>query len=151
MAGFAILRAIHILSGAAWVGTTFFLIAFVIPAVARSGEAGGRFMERLGPRIPIAIGPASGLTMLSGLAMYGVDSQGFHPSWILAPTGLTFTIGALAAIAAGILGGTVLRRNGPPAPGEDAAAAARRTSAVATTVLVLLGIAVVAMAVARYV
>jgi hypothetical protein len=53
---------------------------------------------------------ASGLTMLSGLALYGRDSGGFQMSWIMSPQGLTFTIGALAAFAgAGVGGGMVGR------------------------------------------
>jgi uncharacterized membrane protein len=92
----AVIRSIHVLAGVFWAGTVYFVFAYLGPA-ARSPE-GGRVMERLAPRFGPAVGIASGLNILSGLALYGRDSQGFRPEWVLSPTGLTFTLGALAAI-----------------------------------------------------
>ena len=49
----------------------------------------------------------AGLTVLSGAALYWRDSNGLSADWITAPSGLAFTIGGLAAIAA-FVGGMVL-------------------------------------------
>ena len=165
MAVYVVLRSIHILGGVFWAGTVFFLLACVGPAVAQSPD-GARFMQRLAPRLPPAIGISAALTMLSGIAMYWGDSGGFRVAWILSPTGLTFTIGAVAAIASAIIGGAVLRPagiemqtldaavSGGTASGDQAAlfAAVRRRMATGSGITaLLLVIAVVAMASARYV
>jgi hypothetical protein len=49
----------------------------------------------------------AGLTVLSGAALYWRNSAGLQSDWISTPTGLAFTIGGLAAIAA-FVGGLVL-------------------------------------------
>ena len=165
MAIYVVLRSIHILGGVFWAGTVLFLIACVGPAVSQSPD-GARFMQRLAPRLPPAIGISAALTMLSGVAMYWGDSGGFRAAWILSPTGLTFTIGAIAAIVSAIIGGAVLRPAGIEMQTLDAAVSGGTASAGQTAQLVemqrrmatgsgvtalLLVIAVVAMASARYV
>src|SRR5438034_5087899 len=68
-----LLRVIHILSGVFWAGATFFLVGFLQPVVAASGPEGGRLMQRLTSqkRFQMAMPVAAGLTILSGLALYG--------------------------------------------------------------------------------
>jgi uncharacterized membrane protein len=159
-----IVRSVHVLAGVFWVGTVFFLFAFLGP-VARSPE-GVRMIERLAPRFGPALGIAGGLTILSGLGMYWRDSQGFRLEWILSPTGLTFTIGAVAALVAAALGGTMLRASGlalaeigaqvgAGAPSAEQRtrmeALTRRLAAGSASVTALLTVAVIAMASARYV
>ena len=50
----------------------------------------------------------AGLTVLSGAVLYWRDSNGLQGAWIGSPTGLAFTIGGLAAIAAFVLGGILI-------------------------------------------
>jgi hypothetical protein len=59
--------------------------------------------RRMGIFFPIV----AGLTVLSGAALYWRNSAGLQSDWISTPTGLAFTIGGLAAIAA-FVGGLVL-------------------------------------------
>jgi len=110
------------------------------PTIARS-----RFL----PTIPIA----GALTVLSGMFLYWNDSQGFRLAWVLTPTGLTFTLGALAAIAAAVAGtlqGRTAARLGKVADEERPALLMRvARGELATTALLVL--AVTAMASARYV
>ena len=59
--------------------------------------------RRMGIFFPIV----AGLTVVSGAALYWRDSDGLQAAWISSPTGLAFTIGGLAAIAA-FFGGFIL-------------------------------------------
>jgi hypothetical protein len=106
-------------------------------------------------------------TVVAGVLLYLRASHGLQVAWIVSPTGIGFTIGAVAAIVSLTWGGTMV---GPTtkrlqAIGADIAAAGGvATDAQLATVerlrgrlelfgkadLVLLGIAVVMMATARY-
>lgn len=165
-----VLRVIHILSGVLWVGATFFLVWLLQPAVAAAGPEGGRFMQRLTSqrRFQVGMGVAAGLTVLSGLMLYGRDSAGFQRAWITTGTGLTLTVGGLASILAIVIGSVVQR---PAVTRLQALARAGQGSGAAPTsaqmgemqklqqrisrsslwVTVLLIVAVVGMSTARYV
>ena len=143
------------------------MAAFLTPAAAAAGPEAGRFMRRLfgESRLPMVLGLSAGLNVLSGFALYGQDSNGFHLAWIASPTGLTLTIGALSTILAMVTGaasgragsrleavGREIETSGP-SPERMATIAALRTrvgtsSAVSAALLL---IAVVTMAIARYV
>lgn len=99
-----VLRILHIFSGIFWVGTNFFMILFLVPSVKSAGPAGGAVMGKLViSRFSATIGAAALVTVLAGLTMYGLDSKGFQLSWILSPSGIVLTIGAVAGIlAAGV-------------------------------------------------
>ncbi|HYZ16961.1 MAG TPA: hypothetical protein VE591_11190 [Candidatus Acidoferrum sp.] len=155
MALYVVARVLHILAGVFWVGAIFFLVRFLAPAVGRV-PGGPGVMQALNTqtRFPAAIGGAAGLTMLSGLILYGVDSRGFQGAWILSPTGLTFTLGALAAIGAAIawiaIGRPAVERL-PFAKDAERAALQRRAARGSGSASALLALAVIAMAAARYV
>src|SRR5438874_1607809 len=103
-----VLRLIHILTGVFWVGGSFMLMSYVVPAANAAGPAGGQFMQRfMQGNAQRAILSAGGLNVLAGVLLYLRDSAGLQLSWITSPVGLTFTVGALAAIAALIYGGAV--------------------------------------------
>jgi hypothetical protein len=109
------------------------------------------------------------LTILSGLELYRRTSGGLSMAWITSRGGMTLTIGAVAALVAFTIGMTALRpaakRTGPLAqraqqqpegPERDATLAEvgrlrRRTALGGRWVAGFLAIAVVGMAVARYV
>src|SRR5436190_689631 len=96
-----VLRLIHILTGVFWAGAAFILVQFILPAATAAGPAGGQFMQRLlqtnFSRIVLAAGT---LNVLAGLVMYWRDSGGLQLVWITTPTGLTLTLGGLAALIA---------------------------------------------------
>jgi hypothetical protein len=119
--------------------------------------------RRLGIFFPIV----ATLTILAGAALYWRDSGGLQGSWITSPTGLAFTIGGLAALAA-FVGGFALigpsiaeqtavqtelaRGNGEPTESqrERLARAEGRMRLANRLDLPLLLLAGLTMAVARY-
>ena len=102
-------RIVHVGSAMSWFGGSIIAAFFLQPTAAALGQAGQPFMDhlmrrrRMGVFFPIV----SGLTILSGVALYWRDSGGLQADWISSPTGLAFTIGGLAAIAA-FIGGAIL-------------------------------------------
>jgi hypothetical protein len=163
-----VLRLIHFVGGVFWAGTMFFIVVFLLPTVAAVGPAGGQFMQRLAvhTRFSMGMGIAAGLTILSGFGMYARVSSGFQGAWMASGTGVTLAIGALAAIAGAISGGmtgstgqrlgnlmsSVQAKGGPTAAQTaEAQALQQRMSRLSHLTAVLLLIAVIMMAIARYV
>jgi hypothetical protein len=83
---------------------------FLAPTARALGREGQPFMDHLAGRRRIGVYfPAiAALTVLSGGALYWRDSGGLQLSWIVTPTGLGFTVGAVAGIATFILGGVLV-------------------------------------------
>ena len=104
-----LLRVVHIGSAMSWFGGAILAAFFLQPTVAALGPAGQPFMDHLmrRRRMGIFFPIVAGLTILSGAALYWRDSGGLQAGWITSPTGLAFTIGGLAAIAA-FVGGFLL-------------------------------------------
>jgi len=165
-----VLRLIHILSGIFWVGTTFFLVGFLQPVVAQSGPEGGRFAQRLmsQKRFQAAMSVAAGLTILSGLVLYGRVSAGFQHAWVTSGPGLVLALGGLAAILAVVAGGALQRptaarlgvlsseiqRSGTaptPAQMNEMQTLQHKVTRSSLWIVVLLILAVVSMSSARYV
>ena len=102
-------RVVHVGSAMLWFGGAIIGSFFLAPTANALGRAGAPFMDhlmtrrRMGVFFPIV----ATLTILAGAGLYWRDSGGLQPSWITSPTGLAFTIGGLAAIAA-FVGGFVL-------------------------------------------
>lgn len=166
-----VFRIIHILSGVAWAGSVFLLVVFVQPSVAAIAPAGAPFVaELLGRRRLVdRLLVFAALTIAGGAVLYwrAWDAAGSFGDWIGSRFGAVLTVGAVAAIAAFLIGlfGTrpsvqrqlalgrqIAGADGPPAP-ELAAEAQRlqaRMKVLAQTTLGLITIAVLAMATARY-
>ena len=164
-----VLRLVHILSGVFWVGALLVAAGFLYPA-AQDGPEGGRMLQRIMVRHRLAtwVSAAAGLTMLSGLWMYGRVAMATGGAWMRTRPGIALGVGGLLAItAAGIAGavlapggrqlselGTRLHAGGGGALSGDGPAEMRRLQArlMGTTRLVaaLLVLAAAAMAVARY-
>jgi len=104
-----LLRIVHIGSAMIWFGGAIIASFFLAPTAAALGKAGQPFMDHLmnRRRMGIFFPIVAALTILSGVALYWRDSAGLQAAWISSPTGLAFTIGGLAAIAA-FIGGAVL-------------------------------------------
>lgn len=165
-----VLRILHIVVGVFWVGSVVFLSAFLTPSIRAAGPAGGAVMQQLmgARRTPIWLMAASIITLLSGIGLYWHDSGGFQSAWLGSGPGRVFGLGGVFALAAVVVGMTVnspaARRLGelsgrvqaagrPPAPDELAAIQSLQGRLARGTVwaAVLLGLATLAMAVARYV
>jgi hypothetical protein len=107
--GLILFRIVHVGGAMIWFGGAV-IGGFVLQPTAKAlGPAGQPFMDhllkrrRLGVFFPIV----ATLVILSGAGLYWRDSGGLQPDWITSPSGLAFTIGALAAIVA-FVGGFVL-------------------------------------------
>ena len=161
------LRVVHIAAGIFWVGSSAFLHFYVEPTVHALGPQGGPFMRHMTEtrKLPVFISISGVLTILAGVALYWDNSNGFDPDWITSGPGLGFTVGAIAAILAFVIGVAVVRPrvvrmgalggamgSGTPSPEQiqEMGALQRSLRSISTVNIVLLAIAVVAMAVARY-
>ncbi len=107
---FPFLRFAHIAAAIFWVGTSLFMLFFLEPTVRALGADGGKFMQRLlgGTRFSIAITAAAWVTILAGLVLYGPVTGG--STQIMFGQRLPLTIGAIAGIAAGAVGGAMQGR-----------------------------------------
>jgi uncharacterized membrane protein len=165
---FAILlfRLLHIFAGVLWVGGVVMIALFVQPTVRAIGPAGGQFMGYLLTKTRVAayFPAVAGINVVAGLFLFWRDvAAGGH--WAGTRSGMTYSIGALAAIIAFLVGGVmigksmgdvakILRASGGPPQGEAAAqmaASQARIQRGTKIVLPLLVVAVIAMAVGRYV
>jgi putative copper export protein len=155
-----VLRLLHVAVGAFWVGSVLFVAIFLGPSVRAAGPAGGEVMRRLMERrfSPVIV-IAAAVTVLSGLRLYWRMSSGLDPVWIGTPMGLCYTVGAISALIAFGIGLTVTlpaaRRLGilmqtMQGPSPELAALSKRMAFGARWAAMLLAIALVLMAVARY-
>jgi hypothetical protein len=166
-----IFRIVHIGAAVLWVGMVSFFAVFLSPTASKLGPAAFPVMKELVEKrkVPRIIQAIAGFTVLGGLFLYWHDwhAYGTLGDFVGTAFGLTLTVGAIAAISAFLVGNLFVARNverlvevgnkvvatsGPPAPeliAETKQLGARiRVSSQIT--LVLLAIAVLAMATARY-
>jgi uncharacterized membrane protein len=164
-----VLRLIHVVSGAIWVGMVTFVTYYLQPAVQEAGPEGGKVMGAIQRRGVMTVMPILAVaTLISGLWLYLRAAGGQHAAFARSGPGMAFGLGGLAAIAAWLTGMIVLRPAmmkamalaqslGPSATPEERqriGAESQRLRARATTaskaVTHLLLLAIAAMAVARY-
>lgn len=165
----AVVRLLHIVAGVFWAGSAAFFFFFIEPTVNKLGPNAGPFMEEMTVRrkLPIVFSVSSIVTVIAGVLLYWRSSGGFDLDWITSSTGLTFTIGAVSAIAAffgglflirprvgrmSALGAEMQQGGGPPSDAQMAEMQSIQHSlrAIGLVDLILLTIAVAAMATARY-
>ncbi|HXV17804.1 MAG TPA: hypothetical protein VD758_13545 [Gemmatimonadaceae bacterium] len=164
-----ILRLIHILGGIFWVGTVFIITWFLLPANRTTGQAGMVMMQEvmMKRKLSVYLMVAMGLTILSGLAMYGRTIMITHGEWAQTTMAKVLGFGALCGIIGGGLGGSISKATGmkmaaigkaiqdsgqPPTEAQKAEIAALQAKMenVMKYVVILLILAVAAMASARY-
>jgi uncharacterized membrane protein len=164
------LRILHVVIGVFWVGTVVFMAVFLTPSVRAAGPAGGAVLQQLMGvrRLPLWIMGAMAITLLSGVGLYWHDSAGFQSAWLASGAGKVFGLGGAVAIVASILGmainmptarrlteisGRLQAAGRPPTPDEQATLTALqgRLSRASVVAAVLLVIATLLMAIARYV
>ena len=164
-----ILRFIHVVAGAVWVGMVVFTTFFLMPAVQEAGPDGGKVMAGVQRRGVMTLMPVLAIaTLISGLWLYVRAAAGMHAEFARSPVGMAFGLGGLAAILAWLVGMIVLRPSmmkamalaqslGPSTSADDrqrvmAEAQQLRVRAAAASRVTawLLLFAVAAMAVARY-
>ena len=158
-----VLRFIHVVGGAFWVGTVLFVSFFLLPALSQTGPAMGQVMGALQRRGMMTVLPIVALlTILSGLRLMWITSAGFTAAYFSTPVGRTYAVAALAALLALLLGVFVARpaaaraaqlasSGSSPDAVADLERVRRRAAVVGTMITTLLLIAAAGMAVARYV
>lgn len=105
-----VLRLVHIVCGVLWAGFAVFTGLLLMPALQDVGPDGGKVMAALQRRRLMIIMPLLALgTLIPGIWLYARDSAGFQPSFMTSSVGLTFGLGGLSAIAAFVVGMTVVR------------------------------------------
>lgn len=106
---FLTLRLIHILVAALWLGAAALLTLYIGPASHRTGAAGGSFIaETMRSGLPKFMAVIAGLTILSGLLLYWQWSELVGTAVTHSAGGIMLALGALAGIAAAIIGGAIL-------------------------------------------
>lgn len=164
-----LLRIIHILAGALWVGGAFFNQLFLQPSVRATGAEGQKVSQYLAQktRLTTYIYAVATLNFLAGLVLY-IIITGFRPAFLMSGYGLTLTIGALAGVISWVLivffvrgifsrmaaiGRTVQSQGGTPTPEQvgEMQTLAKRLGSMGSYNLVFLAIAVVGMSAARYI
>jgi uncharacterized membrane protein len=163
-------RLIHVLAGTFWVGVAVFVATSMLPAIRAAGPAGNAVMRYLTvvQRLPYILLTAGALALLSGGYLVWIDSTGSLESWMQSGQGMTYLIGAIAAVLAAAIGvglniptanrlgrlGAAQAQGSIPASVDQAnlaAGLARRLIWGTRVAAVLLVIALSSMAVARYV
>jgi hypothetical protein len=164
-----ILRLVHVVSGALWVGMMFYATFFLMPAVQEAGPEGGKVMAGIQRRGIMTLMPILAIgALISGFWLYIRAAAGMHAEFARSPVGVAFGLGGVAALLAWLLGMTVLRPSmmkamalaqslGPSTSADErqrvtaeAQSLRGRAAAASRATAWLLLFAVAAMAVARY-
>ena len=164
-----VLRFLHVVSGALWVGMFAFMTFFLMPAFAEVGPESGKVQGALMKRgIPIIMPLIALVTLVTGFWLFQRLSGGAAGAFMKTPTGRAFGVGGLSALLAFLVGVIVGRPvmmrmaklgeslpTAVPAERPGISAEMQRLRARSATlnrvVMALLLIALTAMAVARYV
>jgi uncharacterized membrane protein len=166
---YVVLRLVHILGGAFWLGSAVTMFLFLQPTAQATAPEGQRFMLHLlrNRRFSEVVLIAAVLTGVAGAILFWRDTNGLELVLMTQPQGLGFTVGAVAGgialvffVFVGYPAGRrmivignrleVERR----APSEDEqhilTSSQRVLNRLGATVLLLLVVAAAAMATARY-
>lgn len=95
-----VLRLIHIAAGAFWVGAVFTFFLFVQPTGAALGPDGQKFSYHLIHirRLPYVILGSAITTVLAGIWLLVITSNGLNPDVLFDTSRLGYTVGGTAAI-----------------------------------------------------
>jgi uncharacterized membrane protein len=155
-----LLKALHVFLGAFWFGAVLVFTFFIEPAVRGAGPAGGAVIAGIMKRkYSQFVAAAAGLTILSGFGLFWMDSQAAGPEWMHSRPAMGYSVGAVAALSALIIGLFLVKPNaqklgalmaaGSPPPAEVNALFDKLQKG-SRVVAALVIIALIAMAVARY-
>jgi len=163
-----ILRLLHIVTGALWVGMMWMTTFWVIPSIREAGPDGAKVMQGLQRRRLMVAMPVMGLvTIAAGVWLFVRLGGGNQAALMRTALGQAYAFGATAAIVAFLIGVFATRpimmkaikiADALPTlpPDQRAPRAAElerlrgRGLALSRVVAVLLVLALAAMAVARY-
>ena len=161
-ATFVIWRLLHIVAGAAWFGSALTVLLFVIPVALRNGIEGSRLIQRLvNAGLVRWLASLAGVTVVAGFALYARDSRLGGAGWSGTRTGMALGIGGALGFVAALIGAAYVGRAAKQLANlgdriESAEAAPAKLLAERQLVsggritALLLTLATIAMAVARY-
>jgi uncharacterized membrane protein len=158
-----LLRAIHVVGGILWVGGVVVVSLFLTPAVQTLGPAAQPVLQFIMTKrkLPVYLMSLGILTTLAGALLMMRNVSLTRGAWARSPMGIGISIGAAFAILALIVGmavsaPTARRLSGAPKPGvapltdEQRGALLSRLTLAGKATFVLLSIAALFMATARY-
>ena len=101
-----ILRLVHIVAGTFWAGGAILVALYLLPAVRAAGPGGAAVLRELtvSRRLPEALLAAGLAAIASGALLLWIDSDGFRVAWFARPQGVSYLIGALAALGVVAIG-----------------------------------------------
>ena len=109
---FLVLRALHVLLAALWVGSTAFMVFFVMPAFKDTGPAAATMMGAIARKgLNAFMAVLGGITVLTGFYLYWRMTGGFDPALSATHGAMVFGTGGLAGLVSLIIGGAVVGRN----------------------------------------
>ena len=109
---FLILRPLHVLVAATWIGSGIFMSYVLMPAINEAGPAGGQIMLGLNRKGLVAFfGAIAGVTVVTGLYLYWRFTGGFDPEVSRSHAGLAFGVGGVCGVLAAIIGGSIVGRS----------------------------------------
>lgn len=159
-----VLRIIHIVGGVFWVGGSLVMTFFVVPTAGAIGESGQKFVGHLMSNLKFSsrMAAASGSAILAGVILFGLDARA-GAAWARSSFAIGLSIGAGFALIGFVLGILVGRSSktmaqlgtqfkGKPTSEQQAQMQAirKRQATYSTLSTVTLVLAVVFMAIARY-
>jgi hypothetical protein len=98
---------------ALWIGASVFTSALLAPVINGIDPAGDQLMMRLNRHgLHLYMAVIAVTTLVTGIYLFWRFTGGFDPSVSASHAGLAFGLGGAAGILAGIVGGTVVGRNG---------------------------------------
>jgi uncharacterized membrane protein len=162
-----VLRILHILAGAFWLGGATTTAFFLLPTVKATGPVGGQFAGALIQRthLPEWLTAAGAISVLSGLLLYwdfyaGIAWTGFEPQVVIGIGGLLAILSLAVAVIVsrptaarmGAVGKAIQTQGTPPTPAQlaerDRLLARLTNFAMLNAVLVI--ITAICMAIGRY-
>jgi uncharacterized membrane protein len=164
-----VLRIVHILGGAFWVGSAIVSTVFLVPALGTLGPTAGQVFGALQKRhLMNTVFASALLSVLAGMRLLWITSGGMSSAYMATPMGRTFAWSGALALVALLIGALVSRPSGMrmgrigaqlatasaddrPALMAEMQRLRQRNAVASTTVTVLIVITTIGMAVARYV
>jgi len=99
-----VLRVLHIGGGIMWVGSAALYLLLLVPAARSAQSAGQKFLQTLGPKFGAMMGLVTTVTVVSGALLYARFAVGGISFIWNTGVGLAFTVGAVAALGSYALG-----------------------------------------------
>jgi uncharacterized membrane protein len=102
-------RVLHVVAGTMWAGGAVLIALYILPAARAAGPAGSAVLRELTAvrKLPEVLLGLAGVTILSGIYLLGAASGGFQPQWLHSGRGISYLLGATAALLAFATGSAI--------------------------------------------